>query len=183
MSAQNQNFPWLISLTKRISTNGIFNGESYTALPYQIQNQHLRQIIYLSFALLTILLIVSYLFFWTRKIGVNRISPLYVGAISIGAYNLFSFGVHENHVFMLLPVLFAISNNQKQKKIYLATSAALGFNLLSTGGLGLSFSSFPILAGVNGFAYSLASGLCLVAYTWAFYELLRLTPEKTPIST
>ena len=183
MSAQNPNFPWLISLVARIGSNGIFSADSYSALPYQIENQHLRQIIYLSFALLTILIILSYFFFWTRKIGVNRISPLYVGAISISAYNLFSFGVHENHVFMLLPVLFAVTYTQKSRLVYLAVGSALGLNLLSTGGLGLTFSSFPILASENGFAYSLAAGLCLMAYGWAFYELLRQNPERTVISS
>jgi len=183
MSAQNPNFPWLISLGVRVSSNGIFNAESYSALPYQIRDQHLRQVIYLAFALLTVAIISTYLIYWSRKIGSKNISVLFAGVISISSYNLFSFGVHENHVFMLLPVLFALTNSQKSKKIYLAASSGLGLNLISTGGLGLSFSSFPILAGVNGFTYTLASGLCLVAYTWTFYELLRLTPEKTPIST
>jgi Gpi18-like mannosyltransferase len=177
MSAQNPNFPWLISLVVRVSSYGIFKAESYSSVPYQIEDQHLRQVIYLAFALLTIAIIGTYLIYWSRKIGTTKISALYVGAISITAYNLFSFGVHENHVYMLLPLLFALINNQKSKKIYLAASSALGLNLLSTGGLGLSFSSFPILAGVNGFVYSMAGGLCLVAYTWTFYELLHQSPE------
>ena len=178
MSAQNPNFPWLISVIKRITTHGLFSVQSYSSSPYQIENRNLRQIIYLTFAMLTILIIINYVFIWTRKLGALKISSLYVGAVSISAYNLFSFGVHENHVFMLLPVLFAIIDSQQSKLIYIVVSSALGLNLLSTGGLGMSFSTFPILAQHSGFAYSLVGGTCFVAYGWAFFAILRQNPGK-----
>ena len=103
-----------------------------------------------------------------------------MGAICITAYNLISFGVHENHVFMLIPVLFALTNSGSTKKIYLVASTALGLNLLATGGLGRSFSSFPILTGENGFAYSSVGAICLAAYLWVFYELFRIDPARIP---
>jgi len=176
MSAQNPNFPWLISLVSRMISFGVFNEKSYSAVPYQIDSQAWRQIIYLSFAALTILVILSYFIYWSRSAGRRNISPLFMGAISISTYNLFSFGVHENHVFMLLPVLFALTNSSGANKIYIATSTALGLNLLATGGLGRSFSNFPVLAGENGLAYSSVGTLCLAAYVWAFYELFRSNP-------
>jgi len=179
MSAQNPNFPWLISLFSRITTHGLFSEESYSSLPYQIENQAPRQKIYLSFALLTISIIITYLLFWSRKIGIKQISPLYMGAVSISAYNLFSFGVHENHVFMLIPILFALANNEPNKRIYLAASTALGINLLSTGGLGQTFTFFPILTAVSGFAYSVVSSTCLGCYIWAFWKLARSNPKKS----
>ena len=179
MSAQNPNFPWLISLFSRITTHGLFSPDSYSSLPYQIENQALRQKIYLSFALLTISIIVTYLFIWSRRIGLKNISPLHTGAISISAYNLFSFGVHENHVFMMIPILFALANNEPNRRIYLAASTALGINLLSTGGLGQTFTFFPILTAVSGFAYSVVSATCLGCYIWAFWKLARSNPKKS----
>jgi hypothetical protein len=179
MSAQNPNLPWLISMFTRITSHGIFNIESYSASPYEIQNQALRQKIYLSFALLTISVIVTYLLFWSRKIGLKQISPLYMGAVSISAYNLFSFGVHENHVFMLIPVLFAMSRDAKSREIYFAASTALGVNLLSTGGLGMTFAFFPILATANGVLYSAIGLVCLALYMWAFLKLYYSNPSKS----
>ena len=178
MSAQNPNLPWLISVIYRINSFGLFNEKSYSALPYQIDNQVWRQKIYLSFAVFTILVILLYFAHWSRRIGRKNLSPLYVGAISISAYNLFSFGVHENHVFMLIPVLFALTNSGGTKKIYIAASTALGLNLIATGGLGRSISDFPLLAIENSFAYSSVGMLCLVAYVWVFYELWRSNPMR-----
>ena len=119
-----------------------------------------------------------YLLYWSRKIGRNNISPLYVGAVAISAYNLFSFGVHENHVFMLIPILFALTLTKISKKIYLTVSAALTINLLATGGLGMSVAKFPLLTSANGVAYSGLGALCLFAYTWASYKLFRINPTK-----
>jgi hypothetical protein len=178
MSAQNPNFPWLLSLISRIRTQGIFNSNSYSALPYHIDNQIWRQRIYLLFGALTIMIIMIYLLYWSRKIGRNNIAPLYVGAMAIGTYNLFSFGVHENHVFMLIPILFALTLNRMTKRIYLIVSAALTMNLLATGGLGMSVANFPLLTSTNGAAYSGLGALCLFAYAWAFYKLLRIKPIK-----
>jgi hypothetical protein len=180
MSAQNPNLPWLISVISRIDSFGIFNEKSYSALPYQIDNQVWRQRIYLSFAALTISIIILYFVQWSRRIGRRNVSPLHIGAISISAYNLFSFGVHENHVFMLIPVLFALRHSGNIKKIYIAVSSALGLNLLATGGLGRSFNNFPLLAGENSFAYSSLGALCLAAYAWAFYELFKSNPTRFP---
>ena len=180
MSAQNPNFPWLISVISRINSFGIFNEKSYSALPYQIDNQMWRQRIYLLFAALTIAVILIYFAHWSNKIGRKNVCPLYMGAIAISAYNLFGFGVHENHVFMSIPVLFALANSRINKKIYVAASMALGLNLLATGGLGRSFSNFPLLAIENSFAYSSVGALCLAAYGWAFYELFRSNPAGIP---
>ena len=119
-----------------------------------------------------------YLLYWSRKIGKSNIAPLYVGAVAISAYNLFSFGVHENHVFMLIPILFALTNSQVGKRIYFAASTALGLNLFTTGGLGLSVPNFTSLAATNGLAYSAIGILCLAGYVWTFYELMRINPYK-----
>jgi hypothetical protein len=178
MSAQNPNFPWFLSLIRRIRAQGIFNSDSYSPLPYHIDNQIWRQRIYLLFGALTIVIITLYLLYWSRKIGRKNIAPLYVGAVAISAYNLFSFGVHENHVFMLIPILFALTNSQVGKRIYIAASTALGANLFTTGGLGLSVPNFTSLAATNGLAYSAIGVLCLSGYIWAFYELMRINPYK-----
>jgi Gpi18-like mannosyltransferase len=179
MSAQNPNFPWLLSLISRIKTQGIFNAQSYSALPYQIDNQVWRQRIYLSFGALTILIIAFYLIYWSRRVGRSNVAPLHVGAVAIGTYNLFSFGVHENHVFMLIPVLFALAGNPTLKRIYFVASLTLTLNLLATGGLGMSAASFPLLASANGVAYSGLAVLCFSGYSWALFSLVRANPTRT----
>jgi Gpi18-like mannosyltransferase len=178
MSAKNPNFPWLISMISRINSQGFFNVKSYSSLPYHIDDQIWRQRIYLLFAILTIQIIILYLIYWSRRIGRKNVGALYVSAVSISAYNLFSFGVHENHVFMLIPVLFSITWTQMSKKIYLVVSTAFGLNLLATGGFGLSVPNFPLLAALNGPAYSALGLACLTAYLWAFVEILRINPRR-----
>ena len=178
MSAQNPNLPWLLSLISRIQTHGILNSESYSALPYHIDNQIWRQRIYLFFGALTVFIIIFYLLYWSQKIGRKNIAPLYVGAVAIATYNLFSFGVHENHVFMLIPILFAVTVTKIAKRIYLIVSAALALNLLATGGLGMSIAKFPLLTSINGLAYSGLGALCLFAYSWAFCKMFRINPAK-----
>lgn len=181
MSAQNPNIPWLIAFMKRISMYGFFSEESYSASPYQIANQVLRQRIYLSFGAITIAVIITYVTYWAIKIGRRNISSLHVGVVSICAYNLFSFGVHENHVFMVIPLLFAITYSPELKKIYWITSTALGLNLLATGGLGFSFPYIPILAINQPIIYSGIGVLCLISYSWAFYRLLHIKPIKVTV--
>lgn len=181
LSAKDPNFPWLFSLVIRIKEKGLFNPESFSANPYQLFNQPLRQAVYLSFGFLTVTLICCYILFWSNKIGIKSISPLFCGAISISTYNLFSCGVHENHVFMLIPVLFAISHSRRSKQIYFVVSVSLGLNLLATGGLGFSFAWFPILAATNGVGYSAIGLICLAGYSWAFLEVLRTEPLKVQL--
>jgi hypothetical protein len=181
MSAQNPNVPWLIGQISRIIDHGIFNVESYSALPLRIVNDTLRQFLYLSFGAFSALFILFWFFYWMKKLDGFQISPIFAGALAISSYNLFSFGVHENHAFMLMPILFAVVGNRQNRKIYVLASTALAINLIATSGLGRSLPSVPVLIYESGFLYSLVSIICLVLYTLALWELWKTRPTLQPL--
>ena len=181
MSAQNPNVPWLIGQISRIIEHGIFNAESYSALPLRIVNDNLRQFLYLSFGASSALFILFWIFYWMKKLDGLQISPIFAGALAISSYNLFSFGVHENHAFMLMPILFAVVGNRQNRRIYVLASTALAINLIATSGLGRSLPSVPVLIYESGFLYSLVSIICLVLYTLALWELWKTRPTLQPL--
>ena len=181
MSAQNPNVPWLIGQISRIIDHGIFNAESYSALPLRIVNDNLRQFLYLSFGAFSALFILFWFFYWMKKLDGFQISPIFAGALAISSYNLFSFGVHENHAFMLMPILFAVVGNRQNRKIYVLASTALAINLIATSGLGRSLPSVPVLIYESGFLYSLVSIICLILYTLALWELWKTRPALQPL--
>jgi hypothetical protein len=182
MSAQNPNVPWLIAQISRIIDHGIFNTDSYSTLPLRIMNDTLRQLLYLSFGAFSALFILAWFYYWFRKRQVNQISPLFAGAIAVSSYNLFSFGVHENHAFMLMPILFALVGNGAKRRIYVLATTALAINLVATSGLGRSVTSIPIVVYESGFLYTLISIICLVLYSLALWELWRIKPILRPKS-
>jgi hypothetical protein len=180
MSAQNPNVPWLIAQISRIVDHGLLNANSYSTSPLRIVNDNLRQVLYLSFGAFSAMFILAWFFYWFKVRQTSQISPLFAGAIAIGSYNLFSFGVHENHVFMLVPILFALVGKGASRRIYMLVTTALAINLVATMGLGRSVSWVPIVVYENGFLYSLISMICLVLYSLAMWELWRTKPILEP---
>ena len=182
MSAQNPNVPWLIAQICRIIQHGISNTESYSTLPLRIMNDNLRQLLYLSFGAFSALLILSWFYYWFRRRQITQISPLFAGAIAVSSYNLFSFGVHENHSFMLMPILFALVGKGPNRRIYVLATTALAINLVATSGLGRSVTWVPIVVYESGFLYALVSIICLILYSLALWELWRTKPILRPQS-
>jgi hypothetical protein len=176
MSAQNPNVPWLIGLIARISKFGFLDGRTYSAVPIRIEEDALRQFLYLGFGVITVLVIVAWFFYWTCLNKTKDISALSAGVFAIVTYNLFNFGVHENHVFMVLPALFALTSNPRMRKAYFLTSTALALNLLATGGLGRSIDTFPLLTQSSGELYTFLSAVCMVLYLIAFIDLALTRP-------
>ena len=178
MSAQNPNFPWLLSLIVRFFKFGLIDSKTYSALPYRIENDGTRQFLYIFFGALSILVVLFWLLHWIKELGIGNISFFYVGAISISAYNLFSFGVHENHFFMAIPILFVLARSPNSRKIYLWASGALFLNLLATGGLGRSITFIEPLTQASGILYALTSALCFSMYVLAMWNLARQNPKN-----
>ncbi len=179
MSAQNPNLPWLLSLIIRISNYGFFSENTYSSLPLRIEEDLIRQILYLGFGLLTVLCIVLWLTYWKWYKKISCIEPMFVGAVAICAYNLLSFGVHENHVFMVLPILFAITGTKVLDRAYFFMSIALAVNLIATGGLGRSVAHFPLITQESGELYVIISGACFIMYLLAFRDLVRVPPVQS----
>jgi len=176
MSAQNPNIPWVVSLISRIREFGISDLRSYSALPLRIADDNLRQFLYLSFGAITVVAILTWLLFWAQRIGAGSISPIYIGAIAVSSYNLLSFGVHENHFFMAIPILFALAVTEQGRKVYVLSSGALALNLLATCGFGRSFDSIQPLTQSNEVLYTLTSLISLTLYLMAMRELVRIIP-------
>ena len=176
MSAQNPNVPWLIGQISKIIDHGILNAESYSALPLRIANDNLRQLLYLTFGAFSALFILFWFFHWMRKMEGIQISPIFAGALAISSYNLFSFGVHENHAFMLMPILFALAGRGQHRRIYFLATTSLAINLFATNGLGRSFPSVPVASYESGPIYALASVICLMLYCSAVWELWKTGP-------
>jgi Gpi18-like mannosyltransferase len=176
MSAQNPNIPWLFSLIARTKEYGFSDSRSYSSLPLRITDDNLRQFLYLSFGAITVIAILAWVLFWVRRVGVQNISAIYAGAIAISAYNLLSFGVHENHFFMALPLLFAISTTAQNKQTYFFAGGALTLNLLGTGGLGRSIGYVSPLTQISGVLYTLISAVSLTLYVLAMWQLMRTPP-------
>ena len=176
MSAQNPNIPWVVGLFSRIGEYGFNDSRSYSALPLRIADDNLRQVLYLSFGAITVAAILAWLLFWTKRVGARNISPIYTGAVAISAYNLLSFGVHENHFFMAIPVLFALAVTQQTRRIYLLASGGLALNLLATCGLGRSVAAISPITQISGELYTATSMVSLALYVWAMLSLVRIKP-------
>lgn len=183
LSAQAANFPWLGSLFYRCLTLGPFDGFIEGGNGLRISNDELRQISYLSSGLATILAFTIWAIFWGRRIGTRNLNPIFGAAVMIFSYHLFNFGVHENHIFMLIPILFLISQQATAWSSYKMASGALALTLVSAYGLGQESSLFTGFSSSHPFLYSSTQVVSLVLYLLAFIKILRTDPSNNDSSS
>ena len=143
-SANNPNFPWLTGVLHQIYRDGLRLIPAHLILPVTIENSTLRELGYLASGCMTLFTILGWLYFWRFRRKTLKISPYLAAIVGALSYNLLNFGVHENHVFMVLPLLFACRENPAVKHIYLVMSTLLGSNLFLLSGMGQSFSQVSI---------------------------------------
>ena len=177
LSAQNPNIPWLLSCIIRALKFGLFNEETYSGVPFRLEDNFLRQFIYLVSGVLFLAVVTLWIIIWKKKIEAEKISPLHAGLVGILTYNMVNMGVHENHVFMALPILATLTTSKKIREAYFLISIALGLNLLATGGLGLSFPSFPTLLTSKPVLYTALGSICLFMQIRAFVIVLTANPQ------
>ena len=178
LSAQAANFPWLGSLLYRISEFGFIDGLVEGGNSLRISNDEFRQFSYLGSGILTVSLFFIWVIYWRRRVGVQNFDPVYAAAIMIFSYHLFNFGVHENHIYMLIPTLFLISNCATVWKSYKLASAALTISLLSAYGFGAESRFFEGLPATHPALFTSALGVSLVLYLLAFKQIFFTDPRQ-----
>jgi len=182
LSAQAANFPWLGSLIYRCITLGPIDGFIEGGNGLRISNEGVRQIAYLGSGLATILAFTLWVIYWGRRIGARNINPIFGVAVMVFSYHLFSFGVHENHVFMLIPTLFLISRDKVAWDSYKLASMALTITLFSAYGLGHQSDLFTGSSSSQPFLFSSTLAICLLLYVFAFIKVLRIEPSNYNLS-
>ncbi len=183
LSAQAANFPWLGSLIYRISELGFIDGIIKGGNGLRVSNDEFRQIGYLGSGILTILVFVTWAIYWGRKVGAQNIDLTFGAAIMIFSYHLFNFGVHENHIYMIIPTLFLLSNRFEVWKIYKLASTALAVSLLSAYGFGEQSRIFNGFSSGNPELFTSALGVSLILYLLAFSQLLFSNPRRVDIQS
>lgn len=182
LSAQAANFPWLGSLIYRCITLGPIEGFVEGGNGLRISNEGVRQIAYMGSGLATILAFMLWAIYWGRRIGAQNINPMHGAAVMIFSYHLFNFGVHENHIFMLLPILFLISRDKGAWDSYILASTALAITLLSAYGLGHQSDLFTGFSSSQPFFFSSTIAICMLLYVFAWIKVLSTNPSNSRLS-
>ena len=177
LSAQAANFPWLASLVYRITDLGLVGGLREGGNGLRIASDTFRQLGYLSSGMLTILIFVTWAIYWGRRVRPENIDPLFGASVMIFAYHLFNFGVHENHIFMLVPTLFLLGYNSRIWGTYKITVTALSISLLSAFGLGLDSRFFSGFSSSHPLLFTSGIGFSFVLYLWGFIRIIRTNPN------
>jgi hypothetical protein len=178
LSAQAANFPWLGSLLYRISELGFIDGFIKGGNGLRISNDQIRQISYLGSGIVTILVFVTWAIYWGRKVGAQNIDLTFGAAIMSLSYHLFNFGVHENHIYMLIPTLFLLSNRFEVWKIYKLAGTALTVSLVSAYGFGGQSRIFNGFSSTHPELFTAALGASLILYSLAFLQLIFTNPRQ-----
>jgi hypothetical protein len=132
LSAQASNYPWLISFAIRMFTEDQTRLLNLNGNGLRIEREALRQICYVGSGVVTISIFIAWLIIWSKRIQFRNIDPGFAAALLAATYNLFNFGVHENHVYMLLPLLYALSRDERMKWAFYLASTSLALQLFAT---------------------------------------------------
>jgi hypothetical protein len=176
-SANYPNFPWLVGVFYKILQSGFHTDFSALTSPTTIQQNSMREAAYLGFSCVSLLIILIWAAKWKSWDVENEISPAFSATTGIFAYSYMSFGVHENHVYMILPLLLLISCHMNSIKIYALVSMLICINWLFLFGLG---NSFPILIGINTTfpqLYFYFSIIFFILNTYAFKLFFKIPPR------
>lgn len=177
-SAQASNYPWLISIFIRIFTEDKSQILSLNGNGLRLEDPVLRQACYIGAGILTVIIFMTWLIIWSKKIQLKNIEPGYAAALIAATYNLFNFGVHENHVYMLLPLLYVLTRDKRMKWAFYSASTALAVQLLATNALGDSFSKIAPLTSSNPLLYVVLSIFCVIGFSVSFFFLFTSNPMK-----
>ncbi len=173
LSAQATNFPYLGSLLLGIYENGLVAGFNQGGYGLRIENDLIRQSVYLSLGFLTLFIFLFWLYKYSKLSKGKDLDLWLVASFMIFTYYMFSAGVHENHAFAVLPFFLLLKNRKLGKKLYLVFSIALGFHLIITSGFGSSFPSVSQVMILNGSLATVVSLLIFVSYVYCFRLLWR----------
>lgn len=177
LSAQASNFPWLISLISRFVTLDFNDAVMLNGNGLRIADGTLRQFSYLAAGSMVFIIFFIWIIYWSKNIGRTNVSPIYAAAVVVSAYHLFNFGVHENHVFMLIPILYLIKEQKNISRVLYCASSALALQLVIVASFGDSFPQIRPIISVYPILYILLSICSLVLFVIAFYSLAKSSPK------
>jgi hypothetical protein len=178
LSAQASNYPWLISFFIRIFTEDKSQIFDLNGNGLRFEDSLLRQACYIGAAFLTIIIFITWLIIWSKKIQLKNIDPGYAAALLAATYNLFNFGVHENHIYMLLPILYVLARDRRMKWAFYSASTALALQLLATNAFGDSLSKIAPLTSSNPLLYVALVIFCVIGFSVSFFFLVTSNPMK-----
>jgi hypothetical protein len=95
----------------------------------------------------------------------------------IFCYHLFNFGVHENHIYMILPVLYLSSARLELWKIYKTVTLTLSLVFFSAYGFGKDSLVPSGIAQSKPSLFTLVMGVCFLGYLFAFIRTLQVNPK------
>lgn len=177
-SAQAANFPWLGSLIYRISKLGLIDGLGVGGNGLRISSDSLRQAGYLSSGLITVLVFLTWAIYWGKKVGSQNLDLSLGATIMILSYHLFNFGVHENHIFMLLPVIYLMSGQLKVWNIYRLVALTLTIVLISAYGTGNGSHDAIGISTTHPAIFTAIMGICFLLFLTAFIVAIRVNPRS-----
>lgn len=173
LSAQATNFPYLASLLIRMKNDGVANGFIQGGYGLRLDDDLVRQTVYLGLGLITVSLFVYWLYKYSKLSNWESVDLWLVASFMIFTYYIFNAGVHENHAFAALPMLLLIRNKKLGLKLYLISSTGLGLHLLITSGLGSSFPRISQALTLSGPTATLMSLFVLISYLYCYRLLWR----------
>ena len=176
LAAQTANFPYVITFIHRSIQEGFWEGLFMGGNGLRILDDQLRQLAYFGFAFIAGIVFLIWVIYFRRRFGLRAINYWQVVSMMIFAYYLFCAGVHENHIFMALPLLLCLPASIEIKKIYLAFSIALFLHLLISWGVGASFPDVTNYLSNSGSANTLGTLIAFLCYLYAFVQLWKFTP-------
>ena len=176
LASQTANFPYVITLTHRSIQDGFWGGLFLGGNGLRILDDQLRQLTYFGFAGIAGIVFLAWVVYFRRRFGLGAMNYWHVASMMIFTYYLFCAGVHENHIFMALPLLLCLPASREVKKIFLAFSIALFLHLLISWGIGASFPSVTSYLSNSGSANTLGTLISFLLYLYAFVQLWKLPP-------
>jgi hypothetical protein len=183
LAAQTANFPYVITLTHRSIQDGFWEGLFLGGNGLRILDDQLRQLTYFGFAGIAGIVFLAWVVYFRRRFGLGAMNYWHFASMMIFTYYLFCAGVHENHIFMALPLLLCLPTSREVKKIFLAFSIALLLHLLISWGIGASFPSVTSYLSNSGSANTLGTLIAFLFYLYAFVQLWKLPPAVGSFSS
>jgi uncharacterized membrane protein len=176
LAAQTANFPYVITFIHRSIQEGFWEGLFIGGNGLRILDDQLRQLTYFGFALIAGIVFLIWVVYFRRRFGLRAMNYWHVASMMIFTYYLFCAGVHENHIFMALPLLLCLPASRQVKRIFLAFSIALFLHLLISWGIGASFPVVTSNLSNSGSANTVGTLVAFLLYLYAFVQLWKLPP-------
>jgi len=183
LAAQTANFPYVITLTHRSIQEGFWEGLFLGGNGLRILDDQLRQLAYFGFAGVAGIVFLAWVVYFRSRFGLRSMNYWHVTSMMIFTYYLFCAGVHENHIFMALPLLLCLPASRAVKKIFLAFSIALFLHLLISWGIGASFPDVSNYLSNSGSANTVGTLVAFLLYLYAFVQLWKLPPAVGSLSS